>query len=85
METVTTLEIPTDILDSARLSVDEAKLELAIALYAQNRLALGKARKLAGLSLWEFRHQLAARRIAPHYDVMDLQDDVATLRHLGLI
>ena len=44
-----TLEIPQEILDSARLTVDEAKLELALTLYAQGRLSAGKARELAGV------------------------------------
>lgn len=44
-------DIPQDILDSARLSVDEMKLELAVALYAQWRLGLGKARELATAGL----------------------------------
>lgn len=77
------LEIPGDVLDSARMTVEEAKLELAISLYAQRRLSLGKARELAGLSLWEFRQILASRRIPPHYDVEDLEQDVETLRRLG--
>jgi predicted HTH domain antitoxin len=80
---VTSFDLPQDILDSARLTIPEAKLELAISLYAQRRLSLGKARELAGLSLWEFRQILAARRISPHFDVVDLQQDFATLRELG--
>lgn len=76
------LDIPQDILDSARLSLDEMKRELAIALYAQRRLAIGKARELAGMSLWEFRQLLASRRIVSHYEMQDLVDDLATLRKL---
>ena len=41
------------------------------------------AHELAGLSLWEFRQLLGSRRIAPHYEVEDLEDDLATLRDLG--
>ena len=59
------------------------KLELAVALYAQRRLSVGKARELAGLSLWEFRQILASRKIAPHYDTEDLNEDLETLRALG--
>ena len=62
MSTVVNLELPQDILDATRLTPQELKVELALTLYAQNRLALGKARELAGLSLWEFRQLLAARR-----------------------
>ena len=77
------LDIPQDILDSARLNVDDMKLELAVALYAQRRLSVGKARELAELSLWEFRQILASRKIAPHYDTEDLNEDLEALRALG--
>ena len=77
------LEIPQDILDSARLTAEELKVELAVTLYAQRRLSIGKARELAGLSLWEFRQLLAARRISPNYDRLDLDEDMQTLRELG--
>ena len=77
------LEIPQDVLDSARLTIGELKIELAVSLYAQGRLSIGKACELAGMSLWEFRQLLTSRRISPHYDVTDLDEDVATLRDLG--
>jgi predicted HTH domain antitoxin len=77
------LKIPQDILDTARLTVDELKKEMAVFLYAQGRISLGKARELAEMSLWEFRQLLAFRRVSPHYDVADLEEDVATLRELG--
>jgi len=48
------IEVPQDVLDSARVTVTEAKVELALALYAQGRLGIGKARELAGMSLWGF-------------------------------
>ena len=85
MSATSILEIPRDILDSARLSPEEVPLELAVSLYAQRRLSIGKARELADMSLWEFRQVLAARRIPPHYDADDLADDVSTLRELGQI
>ncbi|MBI5564219.1 MAG: UPF0175 family protein [Chloroflexi bacterium] len=83
MAAVLNLEVPQDVLDSARLSAAELKVELAIALYAQGRLSIGKARELAGMSLWEFRQVLASRRISPHFDEADLTEDVQTLRELG--
>lgn len=78
-----TIEIPQAVLDSARMTIDEVRRELALALYAQGRLSVGQARELAGLALWEFRQLLALRRIAPHYDVADLTEDIATLQALG--
>jgi predicted HTH domain antitoxin len=51
MDAVSVLEIPRDILDSARLTVPEPKVELAMYLYTQGRLSIGKARELAEMSL----------------------------------
>ncbi len=85
MRALNTLEISQDILDSARLSVNDLKIEIAISLYAQGRLSVGKARELAGMSLWEFRQLLASRRISPHYNVDDFEEDLTTLRELGRI
>mgnify|MGYP001614926969 CR=1 FL=1 len=56
---------------------------MAVLIYSQGRLSIGKARELAEMSLWEFRQLLASRRISPHYDVADLEDDVATLKRVG--
>jgi predicted HTH domain antitoxin len=74
-----TIEIPQEIMDSARLSTAEIKQEIALSLYAHRRLSIGKARELAGLSLWEFRQLLGTRRIAPHFDRNDLAEDLTTL------
>ena len=78
-----TLEIPQGVLDAAQMNTQELRRELALALYAQGRLSLGKARELAGLSLWEFRQWLGLRRIEAHYDTAEVRDDIATLRALG--
>lgn len=80
---IATLEIPQVVLDAAQMSVHDVRRELALTLYAQQRLSLGKACELAGLSLWEFRQWLGVRRIEAHYDTDDLQDDLNTLRALG--
>jgi predicted HTH domain antitoxin len=77
------LEIPQDVLDSARLTVDQLRVELAVHLYEQGRLSAGKAHELAGLSLWEFRQLLGFRHIAPHFTAEDLEQELESLRHLG--
>lgn len=76
------LDIPADVLDSARLTLDELRTELAIHLYEQGRLSVGKAHELAGRSLWEFRQILGSRRIPPHFDTEDLAQDLETLDKL---
>jgi predicted HTH domain antitoxin len=82
MDNANALHIPQDILDSSRLTLSELKVEIAVYLYAQGRLSIGKARELADMSLWEFRQLLALRRIPPHYDKIDLDKDMATLREM---
>ena len=83
MNDTVTFEVSQDILDSAHLTAPELKLELAIWLYAQGRLSAGKARELAGMSLWEFRQVIATRHITTHFDIDDLQDDIATVRRIS--
>jgi predicted HTH domain antitoxin len=77
------IDLPQDVLDSARLSAEQAKQELAIALYAQGRLSIGKAHELAGMSLWQFRQMLGSLQIEPHVDVSDLEEDLQALHDLG--
>lgn len=82
MDAVVTLELPRHVVNAARITPDELKQELAIHLYATHRLSLGHAREMAGLSLWEFRHLLASRKIPAHYDVADLDEDMKTWAEL---
>jgi predicted HTH domain antitoxin len=77
-----TLQVPQEILDAARISIPELRVELALMLYEQKRLSIGKARELAGMTLWEFRQVLGARRIMPHYQATELREDVETLKNL---
>jgi len=45
------LEIPQDVLDSACLTVDQLLVELAVHLYEQGRLSIGKAHGSSGSCL----------------------------------
>ena len=83
VSTVSVVEVSQEILDSARLTPSELKVEMAVHLYKEGRLSLGKARELADMTLWEFRQLLASRGVSPHYDEAELDQDVATLRDLG--
>jgi predicted HTH domain antitoxin len=79
MPPTVTIEIPADILESARMTIQEAKLELAIALFSRGRLSMGKAAELAEMSVGGFQLQLGARQIGPHYSVEDALEDSAAL------
>ncbi|MEM9776608.1 MAG: UPF0175 family protein [Chloroflexota bacterium] len=77
------IEIPDDILTSARMTPAEMRVELAIALYSARRLSVGKARELAEMSLFEFRQILAARKIPVDLDSEDFFEEIDTLNELG--
>jgi len=61
----------------------DLKRELAIYLYQQGRLSFGKAREMAGMTVWAFQQLLASREIPVHYDVEDYEEDLTTLKELG--
>ena len=76
-----TLEIPSEVVDSVRVPPQEVearlRLELAVALYAQNLLSGGKAATLAGIDRWQWEDVLASRHIERHYDDDAVTDDLA--------
>ena len=71
--------IEDSVLEAANLSEQELKVELALMLYAQNRLSFGQARKLAEIGYYEFEKLLQDRKIAAHYDVEAFQEDLQTI------
>ena len=74
------LEIPESIAGSLRLPVPEIeprlRSELALALYAQGILPLGKAAELANISRYAFSQLAGSRQIARHYTDEDLAQDL---------
>ncbi len=75
------IKVPRDVVLAAKVPEEEfervARVELAIALYARGILSLGQARKLSGLSKWDFLEELAKRGIERHYTREELEDDLA--------
>jgi predicted HTH domain antitoxin len=77
-----TIEIPREIAHAARMTPQALKEELALALYANDKLSFGKARELAGLTAWEFQERLGRRGIPVHYDLDAYEEDLNTLESL---
>jgi predicted HTH domain antitoxin len=77
------LEIPDDVLSMAGLTADELRLEVAIVLFQRERLTLGQASELAGLTQLGLQRVLADRHIPIHYDESDFQEDLDTLARQG--
>lgn len=83
MSATISIEIPREVPHAARMTPQEMRRELAIHLFQQGRLSFGKAREMAGMTVWAFQQILASREIPVHYDVEDYEEDLATLRELG--
>jgi predicted HTH domain antitoxin len=79
-----TIDIPDSVLAAMRLPrprlPGELLLELAVALYSDEILSFGKARELAGVSVYEFSRALGIRKIVRHYGDSELADDIAYAR-----
>ena len=61
---------------------EELRLLVALELYREGRVSLGKAAELAGLSLREFLYELRSRRVPLNYDLEELEKDIETVRML---
>jgi predicted HTH domain antitoxin len=75
--------IPDEILQSARMTEEELRQELAVLLFQKDRLTLAQASRLASMDRLRFQHLLASRGIPVHYDVEEFEQDLSTLRSLG--
>lgn len=83
MPSTVAIEIPREVLHATGMTPEELRRELAVFLYQQQKLSFGKARELAGVTVWAFQQLLGSRGIAAHYDIEDYEQDLATLRELG--
>ena len=83
MNGTVSLDIPADALASARMTLEDVRLELAILLFRLDRLSLGKAAEFAMVSVGEFQSQLATRKVGPHYGVDDALEDADALAKLA--
>lgn len=77
-----TITIPDSVITSARITEDELKQEIAIALFQQERLTLAEASGLANMTRLNFQRLLGSRHI-PIYDVPDFEKDMENLKALG--
>ena len=74
--------IPDEILQATRLTAAEIMQELALALFQREKLTLGQASRLAGMSQWQFQQLLGSRNISIHYGITDFEADLRTLEGL---
>ena len=87
MQTVR-VEIPRELvlaagLDPDNLSAETARL-LALELYREDRVSLGRASELCQMPVEQFVEFAAQRNVSLHYGSEELEEDRRTLERLGL-
>jgi predicted HTH domain antitoxin len=88
METVK-IEVPADLLKAADLSPTDLSLEasrlLALELFREEKISLGRAAELCRTPLAAFMDFVAAHSMSPiRYGLGELEEDRRTLAELGL-
>ncbi len=80
------VEFPEDVIKILNIPKDELsselKTQIALFFYEKGKLSFGKARELAGLSVWEFMEKLKENQIPLKYDVEDFKEDLETVKKL---
>jgi predicted HTH domain antitoxin len=74
------LVISDDVLQAAKLSESDLMREIAVMLFQQERITLGKASQLANMTQIAFQKLLSARNICLHYDVAEYEADIQSLQ-----
>ena len=79
-----TIDVPGDVYDALNVPEDKReetlRRELAVSLYREGILSVGKARELAGCSRREFHRLLGEREVKRHYTDEELEEGLAYAR-----
>jgi len=72
-----TITLPPEL--EKQITPQEAALHLAIGLFADDKVTLGQAASIAGISQPALLQELGKRRIPVYYGVEELEQDIATV------
>ena len=76
------IDIHDEALRGLELTESQALVDLAVGLFTERRVTLGRAAEIARQTQLDFQRELGGRGIPIHYDVEDLQADIQTLAAL---
>ena len=76
------IEVEDEALHGLGLTESQALLDLAIGLFTECRVTLGRAAEIARLTQSDLQRELGRRGIPVHYDVEDFRADLRTLAAL---
>ncbi len=74
-----TVTIPDEALCNLDLTPEQARLEIAVGLFAANKVSTSKGARIAGLTFLDFQRELGRRRIPMHYTMEDYEADMRTV------
>jgi predicted HTH domain antitoxin len=74
------IELPDEEIGNLGLTSQQARLELAIGLYAGREVSLGRAAKIAGWAYADFMREAGRRGICMDYNEEDALSDIETVR-----
>ena len=79
------LNIPDEVMKSAGLTEEEARIGFACWLYDADRISMFEASRMCGLSRDEFQAELMERGLPVfRYTVEEFRADMETLKRLGI-
>jgi predicted HTH domain antitoxin len=76
------IDLPDAALEGTGMTPELAKLEVAVALYRDRKVSMGRAARLAGMPRPLFQRELGKRGVTVDYDVEDFEDDLRAIQKL---
>ena len=80
------VKIPKDLIRILKVRDEDVsklvRLYLAVELYREGKVSLGKAAEIAEVTKWEMMEILASKGVPIQYDVKDLEKDIETLEEM---
>ena len=74
------VNVPDELIQGLDLTPENARMDFAIGLYAEHRITLGRAARIAEMPQTAFLRKLGALRIPMHYDLTELEEDLLVVR-----
>ena len=76
------VELPDAALEGTGMTPELAKLEVAIGLYRDRKVSMGRAARIAGVPRPLFQRELGKRGVTVNYDVQDFEEDLLAIGKL---
>jgi predicted HTH domain antitoxin len=76
------VELPDAAIEGTGMTPELAKLEVAVGLYRDRKVSMGRAARIAGIPRPLFQRELGKRGVTVNYDVQDFEEDLLAIGKL---